>query len=108
MRKAHLVIEFGKANHIAAAAAAVAVEQAFAGIHHEAWLTIVMQRAQPHPSAAAELPCWPPILCPQIVQQRNLLLQFVERQASHGLLASNGRIRRNAARSQATMVGARR
>ncbi len=54
---------------------------------------ILMQRAQPHPSAAAELPCRPPIMCLEIVQQRNLLLQLVESLAIHGLLASSGRIR---------------
>jgi hypothetical protein len=36
----HLVIEFGKANHITAATAAVTVEQALAGIHQEAWSVI--------------------------------------------------------------------
>src|SRR4051794_28055792 len=89
MRKLDLVIEFGKANHITAAATAVAVEQAFVRIHHEAWLAIDVQRAQSHPPAAIELPCWPPILCLEIVHQRNLLLQFIKRLASHGLLASN-------------------
>ncbi len=48
------MIEFGKANHIAAAATAVAVEQALAGIHQEAGFVISVQRTQPHPSAAAE------------------------------------------------------
>jgi hypothetical protein len=43
-----LVIELGKADDIAAAATAVAVEQILAGIHQEAWLVIVVQRAQPH------------------------------------------------------------
>jgi hypothetical protein len=42
----------------------------------------------------------------QIVQQRNLLFQLIERLATHGLLASNGRIRQSAPRSQARMVGA--
>src|SRR5262245_9277107 len=56
LRKAYLVIEFSKANHIAAAATTVAVEQAFGGIHHEAWLTIAVQRAHPHPTAATEPP----------------------------------------------------
>src|ERR1017187_1633840 len=32
-----------------------------AGIHQEAWLVIDVQRAQPHPSTAAESPDWPPI-----------------------------------------------
>jgi hypothetical protein len=45
-----------------------------------------------------------PIMRLQIVQQRNLLFQLVESLATHGLLASSGRIRQTAARSQATMV----
>ena len=67
---------------------------------------IFMQRAQSHPSAAAEWPRRLPIMCLQIVQQRNLLFQLVESLAIHGLLASIGRIRQSAARSQARMVGA--
>jgi hypothetical protein len=64
--------------------------------------------AQTPTASGTEPPYCPPILCPEIVQQRNLLLQFIKRLTSHGLLASNGRIRRNAARSQVTMVGAPR
>ena len=44
----------------------------------------------------------------QIVQQRNLLFQLVESLAIHGLLASIGRIRQSALRSQARMVGVRK
>ena len=39
-----------------------------AGIHQEAWLVIDVQRAQPHPSTAAESPDWPPIVRFQVVQ----------------------------------------
>jgi hypothetical protein len=42
----------------------------------------------------------------QIIQQPNLLLQLVESLATHGLLTSTRRIRHNAGRSQARMVGA--
>jgi hypothetical protein len=42
----------------------------------------------------------------QIVQQRNLLFPLVEGLTIHGLLASIGRIRQTAPRSQARMVGA--
>jgi hypothetical protein len=42
----------------------------------------------------------------EILQQWNLLFQFIERPAIHGLLASIGRIRQTAPRSQARMVGA--
>jgi hypothetical protein len=44
----------------------------------------------------------------QITHERNLLFQVVESLAIHGLLASMGRIRQTALRSQATMVGARK
>ena len=44
----------------------------------------------------------------QIAHQRNLLFQLVESLTIHGLLASIGRIRQTALRSQARMVGARR
>ena len=99
------MIKLGKANYVSATSTAVAVEQAFARIDHEARMMILMQWAESHPPAAAELPWWPPIMCLEIIQHRNLPLQFVESLASHGLFASSGRIRQNAARSQATMVG---
>src|SRR6266478_1490083 len=105
LRELHLVIEFGKANHVTAATTAVAVEQALARIHQEAGFVIGVQRTQSHPSTAAELSRRLPIVSLQIVQQRNLLFQLVESLATHGLLASSGRIRQNASRSQATMVG---
>jgi len=44
----------------------------------------------------------------QIAHQRDLPFQVVESLAIHGLLASMGRIRQSALRSQATMVGARK
>ena len=100
-----ITIDLGKANHIAAAATAVAVEQVLAGIHQEAGLVIVVQRAQPHPSIAAESPKRPPMVCFQVVQQGNLLLEFIDGLSTHGLLASQGRIRRIAVQSQARMVG---
>src|SRR6266446_10214123 len=101
LRELHLVIEFGKANHVTAATTAIAIEQALAGIHQEAWFVIGVQRTQSHPSAAAEWPDRLPILSLQIVQQRNLLFQLVESWATHGLRASIGRIRHSAPRSQA-------
>ena len=65
-------------------------------------------RAQPHPSATAERPCGLPIMRLQITHERDLLFQVVEGLAIHGLLASIGRIRQSAPRSQATMVGGRK
>jgi len=66
---------------------------------------IVVQRAQPHPSIEAEVPGWPPAVCFQVVQQAYLLFEFIECLPAHGLLASDGRIRRIAVQSQARMVG---
>jgi hypothetical protein len=68
---------------------------------------VSMQRAQPHPSATAEGPRRLPIMSLQIAHQGNLLFQVVDSLAIHGLLASMGRIRQSALRSQATMVGGR-
>ena len=99
------MIEFGKANHVTAATTAVAVEQALTGIHQETWFVIGVQRTQSHQATAAEMSGRLPILRLQIVQQRNLLFQLIESLATHGLLASIGRIRQSAPRSQARMVG---
>ena len=102
------MIELREANHIPAAATAVAIEEVFVGIHQEAWFVIFVQRAQSHPSAATEWPCRVPIMRLQIAHEGNLLFQLVESLAIHGLLASTARIRQTAPRSQARMVGARK
>ena len=99
------MIEFGEANHVTAAVAAIAVEEVLERIHQKAWFMIFVQRAQSHDSTPAECSGRPPILGLQIVQQRNLLFQLVESLTTHGLLASMGRIRQSAPRSQARMVG---
>src|SRR5260370_9210825 len=99
-----MMIEFGETNHVAAAATAVAVKQTLAGVHQKTWLVIVVQRAQPHPPATAELPCRPPILRLQIVQKGNLPFQFIEHFAAHVRLTSTVRLRQTAPRSQATLV----
>jgi hypothetical protein len=44
----------------------------------------------------------------EIIPNWNLPLQIIERLASRGLLASSGRIRQNATKSPARMVGRRR
>jgi hypothetical protein len=67
-----------------------------------------MQWTQPHPSAAAKWPRRLPIQHLQIAHQWNLLFQLNESLAIHGLLASMGRIRQTALRSQERMVGARK
>src|ERR1035437_9212355 len=73
LRELHLVIELREADHVTAAATAVAVEKVFVGIHQEAWLVVSMQGAQPHPPATAERPCRVPIMRRQIAHQGNLL-----------------------------------
>src|SRR5262249_36501970 len=93
---------------ISTATAAIAEEEIFARVHQKAWLAVSMQRTQPHPSAAAEWPRGLPIMRLQITHERNLLFQVVESLAIHGLLASIGRIRQSAIRSEATMVGAQK
>ena len=102
------MVEFDEANHVATATTAIAVEQVFVGVHEKARLMVGVQRTKPHQSAEAEGPRRLPIVRLQILQQRNLLFQFIEGSASHGLLASIGRIRQTAPRSQARMVGVRR
>lgn len=104
----HLVIQFGEANHVAAATAAVTVEQVLVGIHQKTGLMIFVQRAQSHESATVQLSSRPPILGLEIVQQANLLFQLVESVTTHGLLASIGTIRQTVPRSQARMVGVHR
>jgi hypothetical protein len=47
-------------------------------------------------------------MCLEIFEEWNLLFQIIESGSIHGLLASIGRIRQRAMRSQATMVGARK
>jgi len=108
LRELHLVIELCKANHVSAAATAVAVEKVFVGVHQKAWFVVPVQRAQPHPSTTTEWPRGVPVMRLQIAHQRNLLFQVVKISAIHGLLASMGRIRQSVPRSQATMVGARK
>jgi hypothetical protein len=62
LRELHLVIQFGEANYVTAAATAIAVEQALVGIHQKAGLVIVMKWTQPHPPAAAQSPDRLPIM----------------------------------------------
>ena len=76
-------------------------------MHQKAWFVVDVQRTQSQQSTAAEITGRSPILGLEIVQQRNLLFQLIESLATHGLLASIGRIRHSAPRSQAAMVGVR-
>ena len=52
LAESHSVIEFDKANHIAAAATAIAIEQILGGIDQETRLAIVVQRAESQKSSA--------------------------------------------------------
>ena len=102
------MIEFDEANDVAAATATIAVEQVLAGVNEKAGLMIGVQRTQPQETAEADGAGLLPIVSLQILQQRNLLFQFIEGPSSHGLLASIRRIRHAAPTSQARMVGVRR
>jgi hypothetical protein len=42
LRESHLVVQFNEANHVTAAATAIAVEQALVGIDQKAWLVIAV------------------------------------------------------------------
>src|SRR5580765_484602 len=83
LRKLHLVIELRKANHVPAAATAVAVEQVFVCVHQEARFVILMQRAEAHPSSTTEWPYRVPVMRLQITHERNLPFQVVESLAIH-------------------------
>jgi len=48
LRELHLVVQFGEANYVTAAAAAIAEEQVLAGIYHKAGPMLGMKWAQPH------------------------------------------------------------
>jgi hypothetical protein len=108
LREVHLAIEFHKADQVTAAATAIAVEQVFDGIQQKARFAIRVQRTQAHHPAETESPHRLPIMSLQIVCQGNLLFQLVEILTTHGLLASMGRIRQNAPRSQTRMVDVRK
>ncbi len=73
------MIEFGETNHVAAATTTVAVEQVFVGVHEKAGFVVGVQRTQSQKAAEADRSRPLPIMCLQILQQRNLLFQFVER-----------------------------
>ncbi len=45
------------------------------------------------------------MVCFEVIQQGDLLFELIDCLPTHGLLASNGRIRRIAIQSQARMVG---
>ena len=45
LRELHVAIDLGEANHIAAAATAVTVEEILTGVHYEARLAILVKRA---------------------------------------------------------------
>jgi hypothetical protein len=102
------MVEFGEPDHVSATAAPIAVEKVALRIDQEARLVILVQGTQPHPAAAGEGPSRAPILRLEISHERKLMFQVVESLSIHGLLASIGRIRQTAGRSQATMVGDRK
>jgi hypothetical protein len=102
------MIEFDEADDVAAATTAVAVEEILLRVHQQAGFVIWVQRTQPQEAAEADGPGLLPTMCLEILQKWNLLFEFIESGSIHGLLASIGRIRQKAMKSQATMVGDRK
>src|ERR1700674_2934285 len=90
------MVEFDEGNDVTTATAALTVEQVFVGVNEKAGLMVGVQRTKPQEAAEADGPGLLPIVSLQILQQRNLLFQFIERSSSHGLLASIRRIRQGA------------
>jgi hypothetical protein len=99
------MIEFGEADDIAAATTTVAVEEILLRVHQQARFVVWVQRTQSQEAAEADGPGLLPTMCLEIFQEWNLLFEFVESGSIHGLLASIGRIRQRALKSQAAMVG---
>jgi hypothetical protein len=62
LRELHLVVEFGEANDVPAAVAAITVEQVLERIDQKAWFMIFVQRTQSQESTPAEPPGRPPIM----------------------------------------------
>ena len=103
------MVEIDEANDVATATATIAMEQVFAGINEKAGLPVGVQRTQSQKAAGADRPGLLPIVSLQILQQcESAVSTHRERDDLHGLLASIGRIRQNAPRSQARMVGVRK
>src|SRR3974390_210092 len=71
----HAVIQLGEADHIAAAPAAIAIEQTLARVHQETGFAVGVERANSHQPPASNASGGLPILAEQIIQQRNPLLE---------------------------------
>jgi hypothetical protein len=84
------------------------VEQILLGVHQQAGFVVWVQRTQSQEAAEADGPGLLPTMCLKILQEWNLLFEFIESGSIHGNLASIGRIRQRAMKSQATMVGVRK
>src|ERR1035438_8514773 len=98
--KLHLMIEFGEADDVAAATAAVAVEEILLRVHQQAGFVVRVQRTQSQEAAEADGPGLLPTMCLEILQEWNLLFEFIESGSIHGLPASIGRIRQTAPSSR--------
>jgi hypothetical protein len=69
------VKEFDETDDIAAAATAIAVEQAFDRIYQQTRPAVSVQRTQSYQTPASDAPGWLPMLTDQVIQQRNLLFE---------------------------------
>jgi len=98
------MVQFGESNHVATTRTAIALKQVAARVCQKARTVVGMQGTQSHEPAAADASGWLPALRSQVIQQRNLLFQFIDCVSIHGLFTSTGRIRRMALQSQARMV----
>lgn len=92
-----VVIELDQADEIAAASAAVAIEQIFAGVDPEGRPGFGMQRTQPGHLAAGAAPARLPVVTAEIIEQSDAVFQFIQTVAVH---ASISRMKMDCGKSQ--------
>ena len=95
-------------DQIAAAPAAMAIENVLAAVDVERRLGLPMERTESRHFGASAAPQHFPASLFQVIKQRNALPESVGKVFSHPGFASGIRIRRPAVKSQARMVGGRR
>ena len=97
--------QLDKTNQIAALAAAVAVEEIFAGVDIKRRVGFRMQRTESDELRAVADGSGDPILMPQIIEQRQALPEFFEALAHGGVLPLGPSVGGGRQHSQARMVG---
>jgi hypothetical protein len=88
LRKSDLVIQLGEPNYITAMCAAIAVKQVSTGVRKKTGMVVGVERAQSHEPAVSDAPRRLPSLRAQVIEQWNLLFQFIDRASIHELFAS--------------------